>query len=364
MLTARRLSKAFSGTIALDDFSLELTTGEFLVLLGPSGCGKTTLIRVIAGLERPDKGEVFLAGKNCTSLTPQERNIAMVFQHFALYPHRTVRANIEYPLRMRGQSPQLRAGKVERITAFLGISQLVERKPGDLSGGEAQRVALARALVREPSCFLLDEPLSNLDAQLRVRARAEIKRIQRNLKVTTIYVTHDQEEAVALGDRIAIMNKGRLVQVGTPEELFRHPATTFVASFLGRPPMNLISGTVVHHSDAGSVISLENVRGPRVTFRGIRGNKISDGQRMCVGLRPDDVLLGEIGTFGECGELTLPVEVEMVEGLEPDFIAHCQTPAGAILVRTRARPIIGSASILLQSTKAYLFDAETGKRIE
>jgi len=249
MVSVHGLVKRFGEVTAVHDFSVEVPAGELLVLLGPSGCGKTTVIRLIAGLEIPDSGTVLINGRSCDDVPPQQRDVAMVFQQYALYPHRTVRGNIEYPLRLRNVEQQLRRDKVEWIAGLLGITRLLGRKPGQLSGGEAQRVALARALVRDPACFLMDEPLSNLDAQLRVRARAEIRRLQRHLRVTTIYVTHDQDEAVALADRIAVMRDGRLIQVGSPEELFRRPANAFVAGFLGRPPMNLLQATVVRKED-------------------------------------------------------------------------------------------------------------------
>lgn len=364
MVSVETLTKTFGTIAAVTDFTVDVRQGELLVLLGPSGCGKTTLIRLIAGLEIPDSGSIFAGDVEWTHLPPQKRNAAMVFQHFALYPHRTVQGNIEYPLRLRGVATADRKKRVESIASLLGISTLLDRKPKQLSGGEAQRVALARALVREPSCFLMDEPLSNLDAQLRIRARAEIKRIQRKLGVPTIHVTHDQEEAVALGDRIAVMNKGQLVQIGTPEELFQRPTSTFVAGFLGRPPMNLISGNTVNLSGCGFAVRLEVGEDEPVVLPGFRVAGLSDGQKVRVGFRPDHVQLGDNKAPDENGELMLPARVDMVEGLEPDFIAHCQTPVGALLVRTRIRPTVGSTNVLLQAAKAHLFDAETGNRVD
>lgn len=364
MLELHSVSKMFGSTVAVDSFSLEVSSGEFMALLGPSGCGKTTLIRLIAGLESPDSGKITVNGSNWTKMNPQQRNVAFVFQHFALYPHRTIRGNIEYPLRLRNMSSEERFSKVAHISKYLGLEALLERRPNQLSGGEAQRVALARALVREPSCFLMDEPLSNLDAQLRVRAGAEIKRIQHELNVTGIYVTHDQAEAVALGDRIAIMNNGRLIQVGTPEELFRRPATTFVAAFLGRPPMNLISGTVAASSEGYFSIRLQVIDGPSIVFRGFRGAKLSDRQKVCVGFRPDHVKLGPRNTPDEPSEVTLDGQIEIVEGLEPNVVVHCRTPVGLILAHTSRRMEMGSTTILLQAAQAHIFDGETGNRIE
>jgi multiple sugar transport system ATP-binding protein len=210
------------------------------VLLGPSGCGKTTLLRMIAGLEHPSEGDILIGGRSVRGMPPRARKIAMVFQSYALYPHKKVEDNIGFPLEAQGLSPQERREKIKWASSLLGIDHLLARKPRQLSGGERQRVALARALVREPQVFLLDEPLSNLDAKLRASARLELKTFQQRVGISTIYVTHDQVEAMGLGDRIAVLNQGRLQQVGTPEEVYHRPANTFVATFVGSPPMNLL----------------------------------------------------------------------------------------------------------------------------
>ncbi len=238
----RHLTKQFAGnaTPAVDDLDLATGEGEYLVLLGPSGCGKTTLLRLIAGLEQPTSGEVFIGGEPMVGLPPRARKIAMVFQSYALYPHKTARRNIEFPLRAAGMAAEERAQKIEWAAELLGITRLLDRRPRHLSGGERQRVALARALVREPDVFLLDEPLSNLDAKLRATARDDLKQFQDRVDTTTIYVTHDQVEAMGLGDRIAVMAEGRIRQLGTPFEVYDDPADTFVATFIGSPPMNLV----------------------------------------------------------------------------------------------------------------------------
>ena len=237
---ARRVSKHFDDVRAVDGIDLLANEGEFLVLLGPSGCGKTTLMRMIAGLERPSAGDIVIDGRIVTDLPPRARNIAMVFQSYALYPHLTVERNISFPLRaVRMPKDEIRR-KVEWAARMFGIERFLDRKPRQLSGGERQRVALARAVVREPAVFLLDEPLSNLDAKLRNSARDELKQFQRNLGTTTIYVTHDQAEAMGLGDRIAVLNQGKVCQIGTPQEIYGHPMDVFVATFIGSPPMNLI----------------------------------------------------------------------------------------------------------------------------
>jgi multiple sugar transport system ATP-binding protein len=238
----RKLTKLFrKGQIgAVVDVDLESREGEFLVLLGPSGSGKTTLLRMIAGLEEPTSGEIRIGGTVVNDLTPRQRRIAMVFQSYALYPHLSVKGNIEFPLKALGMPREDRRRKADWASALLGIGHLLGRKPRELSGGERQRVALARAIVREPALFLLDEPLSNLDAKLRASAREELEQFQRQIGTTTIYVTHDQVEAMAMGDRVVVMNYGSVRQIGTPADVYDDPADTFVATFLGSPPMNLL----------------------------------------------------------------------------------------------------------------------------
>ena len=247
VVETRNLTKVFKqGELgAVNNVNLETHEGEFLVFLGPSGSGKTTLLRMIAGLETPTSGEILIGGKVVNDLTPRERRIAMVFQSYALYPHLTVYKNIAFPLKAQNVPRDLHQQKVEWASSLLGIGALLQRKPRELSGGERQRVALARAIVREPSVFLLDEPLSNLDAKLRLSAREELERFHRRVGTTTIYVTHDQVEAMAMGDRVMVLNKGLVRQLGTPKEVYDDPADTFVATFLGSPPMNLIENESV-----------------------------------------------------------------------------------------------------------------------
>src|SRR6202163_349032 len=248
VVETRNLTKVFKeGELgAVNDVNLETREGEFLVFLGPSGSGKTTLLRMIAGLEEPTAGEILIGGRVVNDLSPRERRIAMVFQSYALYPHLTVYNNIAFPLKAQNVKKELHKEKVEWAASLLGIGALLQRKPRELSGGERQRVALARAIVREPSVFLLDEPLSNLDAKLRASAREELELFHRRVGTTTIYVTHDQVEAMAMGDRIVVLDKGLVRQVGSPREVYDDPADTFVATFLGSPPMNLIeTGDVI-----------------------------------------------------------------------------------------------------------------------
>jgi multiple sugar transport system ATP-binding protein len=240
VVETRELQKHFGHVKAVDGVNLAIQEGEFLVLLGPSGCGKTTTMRMIAGLEKPTSGDILIGGRKVNDLPPRARKVAMVFQSYALYPHMTVYNNIAFPLKAEKMSKSAIQNKVVWAAGIFNIGHLLDRRPRQLSGGERQRVALARAIVREPNVFLLDEPLSNLDAKLRALARDELKQYQRQLGVTTLYVTHDQVEAMGMGDRVAVMSGGRVRQLGTPQELYRTPADTFVATFLGSPPMNLI----------------------------------------------------------------------------------------------------------------------------
>jgi multiple sugar transport system ATP-binding protein len=252
------LSKVFpGGTTAVDDFSLTIGDGEFLVLVGPSGCGKSTILRMIAGLEDATGGDVFIDGQNVTGWAPKQRDIAMVFQNYALYPHMTVEQNMAFALKLRRVEKARIAEQVLQTAHLLGLQELLERKPKALSGGQRQRVAMGRAMVRQPRVFLLDEPLSNLDAKLRVSMRAELARLHQRYRITTVYVTHDQVEAMTLGDRIAVVDKGRLQQVGSPEELYRAPANRFVAGFMGSPSMNF--ATVELHGGDRVTVALDGL---------------------------------------------------------------------------------------------------------
>ncbi|UCG62508.1 MAG: ABC transporter ATP-binding protein [Candidatus Zixiibacteriota bacterium] len=243
-LFLKNISKAFGEQTVLDDISLEIGHGELLVLLGPSGCGKSTLLRLIAGLESLDAGEIYIADKRIDHLEPKKRQVAMVFQNYALYPHMTVEKNLAFPLKVAGLKSRQRQERVGLVAEMLGLSEKLKAKPGQLSGGQRQRVALGRAIIREPSLFLLDEPLSNLDADLRAHMRLEIVKLQKQLGISTIHVTHDQAEALTMADRIALLHNGRLIQVGTPEELYGNPNSAFTAQFIGSPRINLIKSTI------------------------------------------------------------------------------------------------------------------------
>src|SRR3989440_1350125 len=270
VVATRDLTKVFKeGQLgAVNNVNLETREGEFLVFLGPSGSGKTTLLRMIAGLETPTSGEILIGGQVVNDLSPRERRIAMVFQSYALYPHLSVYKNIAFPLKAQNVKKELHKEKVECAASLLGIGALLDRKPRELSGGERQRVALARAIVREPAVFLLDEPLSNLDAKLRASARKEVEQFHKRIGTTTIYVTHDQVEAMAMGDRVMVLNKGIVRQIGAPPEVYDEPADTFVATFLGSPPMNLLeSGDVIVGFRPEHFLPAHAVSGNRVDFR-------------------------------------------------------------------------------------------------
>ncbi len=279
-VSLRALTKEFPGGVrALDALDLDVADGEFFALLGPSGCGKTTLLRTIAGLESPTAGEVRIGDRAVTTLPPGARDVAMVFQDYALFPHMTVLDNIAYPLKIRRQPREARSARAEEVGGQLGLAGLMARRPAQLSGGQQQRVALARAVATRPKAFLFDEPLSNLDARLRLEARTFLKRLQRELAVTTVFVTHDQAEALALADRIAVMEAGRIRQVGTPRDVFGRPANTFVANFIGSTPMNLLLGAV---RDGAVAVAGGTLPLPP----GVGGE-----QRVIVGVRPEYVTL-------------------------------------------------------------------------
>jgi sn-glycerol 3-phosphate transport system ATP-binding protein len=298
------VSKVFpDGTTAVESLTCTVADGEFMVLVGPSGCGKTTALRMVAGLEQPTKGAIAIGGEVVNGMPPRSRDIAMVFQNYALYPHKTVEENLSFGLKMHKIPKEQADARVKEVSELLALKDLLQRKPAQLSGGQRQRVAMGRALARSPKAFLLDEPLSNLDAQLRTQLRAELKQIHHKFPTTSIYVTHDQIEAMTLGDRIAVMNEGRLLQLGTPDEIYGHPAKLFVAGFIGSPPMNLLRGVAssgeVHAGDL------------RFTLPGT-----PDGD-VVVGLRPESLRLE-----GGAEEPSVPVRIDVVEALGHEIVMH------------------------------------------
>jgi multiple sugar transport system ATP-binding protein len=291
--------------VAVDDLSLEIEDGEFMVLVGPSGCGKSTILRMLAGLEEVTAGEIWIDDKQVTDLSPKERDIAMVFQNYALYPHMTVEENIAFGLKLRRVPKDERGRKAREVAQVLAIEHLLERKPAALSGGQRQRVAMGRAMIREPVAFLMDEPLSNLDAKLRVQMRAELARLHDRLRTTTVYVTHDQVEAMTLGDRVAVLRDGLLQQVDTPQRLFIRPVNLFVAAFVGSPPMNLVEGTV-----EGGAVSFAGFRLPLGERTNLSGH---EGRTVIVGIRPSD--LEDADVWATSGATILDVEVDITEEL-------------------------------------------------
>ena len=337
---------------AVDALDLAIEDGEFVVLVGPSGSGKTTALRMLAGLEEVDAGAILIDGRDVTDLAPKRRDIAMVFQNYALYPYLTVAANIAFPLRVARVPKAERDRRVREIAEMLELEDYLERKPLQLSGGQRQRVAMGRALIRKPRVFLMDEPLSNLDAKLRVQMRADIAALQARLNVTTVYVTHDQSEAMTLGDRVAVLHNGRLQQCDTPRKLYECPANTFVASFIGSPSMNLVRVPV----SGNGAVSLGGVSIP-LPVAAQNGR-----HEILVGLRPESLDLAADG---------VQAEVEVVEEVGADAFVFCVTEIGTeaikLVARTEARraPERGERVTLRpRSEDAQLFDAESGRRLE
>ncbi|HEY5711792.1 MAG TPA: ABC transporter ATP-binding protein [Allosphingosinicella sp.] len=288
----RGIGKAFGSTAVLRDVDLAVEDGEFVVLVGPSGCGKSTLLRVVAGLEEVDDGDILIDGTRVNDLAPAKRGIAMVFQSYALYPHMTVRQNMAFGLRLAGKDKATIAAAVDKAAALLDITHLLDRRPKMLSGGQRQRVAIGRAIVREPTVFLFDEPLSNLDAELRVRMRYEFAKLHQRLKTTTLYVTHDQVEAMTLADRIAIIDQGRVVQFGPAEELYQHPCSMFVAGFIGSPRMNFFEGVVQTANPSGAALRL---RGGQELGAAVNAAGAAPGAPATLGVRPEHLRLAGQG---------------------------------------------------------------------
>jgi sn-glycerol 3-phosphate transport system ATP-binding protein len=340
-----------SDVVALKGFDLKVADGEFLILVGPSGCGKSTALRLLAGLDQPTSGEIKIGGATVNKLSPGDRDIAMVFQNYALYPHMSVYANLAYGLRQR-RTPRREVEQRVRDTAeLLGITALLDRKPGQLSGGQRQRVAMGRALVRQPRAFLLDEPLSNLDAKLRTQVRGDLKRLHREMPVTSIYVTHDQVEAMTLGDRLCVMADGEVQQIGTTDDIYNRPANTFVAAFMGSPPMNLMPGTVRD----GTL----HVGGAAVTPVAVADGPIT------VGARPEHLRIVPAGR-----DATVPARIDFCEPLGSHVLVNALVAAPSGEVRVVAHAPADTAldggtpvGLELPPSKTYLFDAETGEAL-
>jgi multiple sugar transport system ATP-binding protein len=365
------VTKSFGGVAAVDDVSLEIAHGEFLVLVGPSGCGKSTLLRMIAGLEEVTQGRISIGSREVTDLAPRQRDIAMVFQSYALYPHMSVRKNIGYGLKVRKTPKDEARRRVEEVAELLGLETMLDRKPAQLSGGQRQRVAMGRAIVREPKAFLMDEPLSNLDAKLRVEMRASLAQLHARLGVTSVYVTHDQTEAMTLGQRVAVLDAGRILQVDSPQRLYDHPANAFVAAFIGTPAMNLVEGSLGGDevSFGGFQVPLDRVRRP----------KFGQG-RVVVGIRPE--AFDEV-SFAAPGATTFTVVPVVVEELGSDahvfFHVDAETVAADVSGREeaallpesralfsaridpRAQARVGEPlELAVDPARLHFFDVETG----
>lgn len=336
----KNISKTFGETLVVDDLSLEIDDGEFIVLLGPSGCGKTTTLRMLAGLESVTSGDIFIGDERVNDVPTQQRDLAMVFQSYALYPHMTIAENIGYPLRVRKLEKDERNKRVARVAKLLEIEPLLNRKPRQLSGGERQRVALARAIVREPRAYLMDEPLSNLDARLRVQMRGELKRLQHNLGTTTIYVTHDQAEAMTLASRVAVMSKGRLQQFDTPLNIYNRPANRFVAEFVGNPSMNFLDGKIdrgVFVSDSIAML----VNRP-------------DSAVITLGIRPEHVHV-----LSQPQDGAIPASVYVTELMGNETFVFLSVGAHRLIARAAAdfrADVESTVWLRFESDKAHFFD--------
>ena len=343
----KNVHKQWGQFTAVDDFNLTISDNEFLVLLGPSGCGKTTTMRMIAGLEDASSGDIFIDGRRVNDLEPKDRDVAMVFQSYGLYPNMNVYENIRFPLKVRKIEQASHDERVRRASAMVELDEFLHRKPAELSGGQRQRVALARAIVREPNVFLMDEPLSNLDAKLRVSTRAQIKHLQHELKVTTIYVTQDQIEAMTLADRVVVMNKGLIQQIGTPTEIYDKPANLFVAGFIGNPAMNLIEGRI----EKGT-FSAENIL--------VKGLKVKDGPAT-LGFRAEDA---EITDKPAKAQIKAPTYAMELLGDATMVTVKAGQSLVAVKAHNEFRTEIGSdVCISVPEASCHLFDSQTGERL-
>ena len=357
------LTKRFGEVVAVDSVNLKVNDGEFLVLVGPSGCGKTTCLRMVAGLEEATSGEIWIGDRCVNEVSPKDRDISMVFQNYALYPHMTVYDNMAFALKLRKVPRDEIERLVRQAAGMLGIEELTARKPGQLSGGQRQRVALGRAIVRQPACFLMDEPLSNLDAKLRIQTRAELIKLHRKLGVTTIYVTHDQVEAMTMGDRIAVMRDGVIHQCATPMELYERPVNRFVAGFIGSPPMNFLEATL-HRQNGDVVVEAADFRAKLPEARGA-SEAVQEhlGLPVIFGIRPSDIFDRSIPTpVAATEDNTVTVQVEVVEPMGAESV---------IYLRAGDENLIGSFSgdtkategepmqVVLNMDKVHLFDRDT-----
>ena len=347
------LRKSFGDTAVLHGIDLALADGEMLVIVGASGCGKSTLLRLVAGLETLTSGRILLDGADITARDPAQRDMAMVFQNYALYPHMSVFQNMAYGLRIRGMARDEIGRRVAAAAGLLGLDALLARKPRQLSGGQRQRVAMGRAIVRHPKLFLFDEPLSNLDAKLRVQMRAEIRRLQRRLGVTSLYVTHDQVEAMTLGDRLLVLHQGRPAQLATPLEVFERPADTYVAGFIGAPAMNFLPATLARGGSAAQLAA-----GPLLPFADGRRDG-PDGRALTIGIRPEHLMPGPGG---------LPLELDLIEPLGSETLVHGPLPgaeADTTVVKLAGHfAPVEQFAVVVPPSHMHVFDQASGLRLE
>jgi sn-glycerol 3-phosphate transport system ATP-binding protein len=356
-VSIRNVFKSFGTVQVIQGISMEITDGEFVVMVGPSGCGKSTLLRMVAGLETITSGEIAIGERVVNDLEPKDRNIAMVFQNYALYPHMSVYDNMAYGLKIQKRSKADIDARVQRAAGILELSQLLKRRPRELSGGQRQRVAMGRAIVREPLVFLFDEPLSNLDAKLRVQMRSELQALHQRLKTTTLYVTHDQVEAMTLAHRMLVMNAGRTEQIGAPLDVYRRPASTFVAGFIGSPPMNLIPGRL---TDGGRAMASDG----DVHVRLPEPRPALDGRKVLLGVRPEHLEICDNGAA------SMRPDIDFIELLGSDSLVYGHLGADKSGARVAARlhtSVIaqeGHLPLRFAAEHMHLFDPETGKRIE
>jgi multiple sugar transport system ATP-binding protein len=361
-----RMNKYFGAVKAVEDLTIELQESEFLVLLGPSGCGKTTTLEIVAGLQKQSSGHIYIGGELVDTVPPKDRDVAVVFQSYALYPHMTVFDNMAFPLKLRRRRKDEIVRAVKEAAQLLGLSELLDRKPKELSGGQMQRAALGRAIVRQPKVFLMDEPLSNLDAKLRMQTRGELKRLQRELGVTTLYVTHDQVEAMTMGDRVAVLNGGRLQQLGSPEEIYIHPANTFVAGFIGSPSMNFLP---CHYrwEDGRPLLDLGEFNLELSTELARRLTEKTVPERLILGLRPKHVLVHrEPVPEAVVAELQLlqPLGSEVIAILKVGEKTFTAEAFSGWLVEEGFRAIgKGTVWVTFEEGKLHLFDAQSEKAL-